>query len=89
MHQLMNNVQQYHMNKFNVSYVTNASPKNKKNESFLTLHFILHPVYHSIPLVVFFFMPLVLNDETLPLGSGLFSEFEFSIASSRSCCLLI
>ena len=40
------------MNKFNESYVTNASPRNKKNESFLTLHFIIVPIYHSI----FFFI---------------------------------
>jgi hypothetical protein len=31
MHQLINNnVQQHHMNKFDESYVTNASPKNKE-----------------------------------------------------------
>jgi len=36
------------------------------------------------------FIPLVLKGETLPLGPGLSSlKFEFSIASSRSCCLLI
>ena len=36
------------------------------------------------------FIPLELNGDTLPLGPGLSSlKFEFSIANSRSCCLLI
>jgi hypothetical protein len=36
------------------------------------------------------FMPLELKGETLPLGPGLSSlKFEFSIANSRNCCLLI
>ena len=36
------------------------------------------------------FIPLELKGETLPLGPGLSSlKFEFSIANSRNCCLLI